>query len=135
MSAHVDPTAPAPRPHIWMTSLKFLLRHGHRTGELIAALAMAGRTEVEKAVLFSLEHVPGAVTRSSSMIRTLDSPVDHLLERFRVSLSLHGDPRRGLFDFPQVGGSQFEGDRPDVLLQPVQFCRPRDGGEPRLPGE
>jgi hypothetical protein len=56
--ARVDPTARAPQPHLWMTSLKFLLRHGHRATEVVAALARAGRTEIGEAVLLSLEHAP-----------------------------------------------------------------------------
>src|SRR5207247_4260053 len=47
-----------PQPHIWITSLKFLLRHGHGTAEVITSLAKAGRTEVGEAVLLSLEHAP-----------------------------------------------------------------------------
>jgi hypothetical protein len=56
--SRVDPAGQLPQPHIWITSLKFLLRHGHRTAEVIAALAKAGRTEVGEAVLLSLEHAP-----------------------------------------------------------------------------
>lgn len=56
--ARTDPAAQAPQPHIWMTSLKFLLRHGHRPAEVTAALAAAGRTEIGEAVLLSLEHAP-----------------------------------------------------------------------------
>ncbi|MBN9520168.1 hypothetical protein J0H58_16840 [bacterium] len=56
--ARVDPLGPLPQPHIWMTSLKFLLRHGYRTAEMTAALAKAGRTEVGEAVLLALEHAP-----------------------------------------------------------------------------
>jgi hypothetical protein len=54
----VDPAGQLPQPHIWMTAPKFLLRHGHRTPEVIASLAKAGRTEVGEAVLLSLEHAP-----------------------------------------------------------------------------
>jgi hypothetical protein len=56
--SRVDPAAQAPSPHIWMTTLKFLLRHGHRKGEMIAALTRADRTEIGEAVLLSLEHAP-----------------------------------------------------------------------------
>jgi hypothetical protein len=56
--ARVDPAGELPRPHIWMTSLKFLLRHGHRRAEVIAALARAGRTEIGEAALLALEHAP-----------------------------------------------------------------------------
>jgi Domain of unknown function (DUF6896) len=53
-----DSAQQPPSPHIWMTSLKFLLRHGHRTGELLAALSRAGGTEVGEAVLLALENAP-----------------------------------------------------------------------------
>ncbi|TMQ33381.1 MAG: hypothetical protein E6K70_13390 [Planctomycetota bacterium] len=56
--SRVDPAGQIPQPHIWITSLKFLLRHGHGTAELITSLAKAGRTEVGEAVLLSLEHAP-----------------------------------------------------------------------------
>jgi hypothetical protein len=56
--ARVEPTAQAPSPHIWMTSLKFLLRHDHRTKEMFTALPRAGGTEVGEAVLLALEHAP-----------------------------------------------------------------------------
>ena len=54
----VDPAGQAPQPHIWMASLKFLLRHRHRTPELLAALTRAGGTEVGEAVLLALENAP-----------------------------------------------------------------------------
>src|SRR5579859_7135817 len=47
-----------PEPHLWITSLKFLLRHGHRADEVLALLARAGRIEVGEAVLLALEHAP-----------------------------------------------------------------------------
>ena len=56
--SRVDPAAQAPQPHIWMSALKFLLRHGHRKAEMIAALTRADRTEIGEAVLLSLEHAP-----------------------------------------------------------------------------
>ncbi len=56
--SRINPAGQLPQPHIWITSLKFLLRHGHRTAEMIASLAMAGRTEVGEAVMLSLEHAP-----------------------------------------------------------------------------
>lgn len=55
---HVNPAGPPPQPHIWITSLKFLLRHGHHTAEMISSLANAGGTEMGEAVLLSLEHAP-----------------------------------------------------------------------------
>jgi hypothetical protein len=56
--SRIDPAGQIPEPHIWMTSVKFLLRHDYRTAEVIASLAKAGRTEVGEAVLLSLEHAP-----------------------------------------------------------------------------
>ena len=56
--SRVDPAGQLPQPHIWITSLKLLLRHGHRTAEVIASLARAGGTEIGEAVLLSLEHAP-----------------------------------------------------------------------------
>jgi hypothetical protein len=54
----IDPTQQAPQPHIWITSLKFLLRQGYQTAEMLAALPKAGGTEVGEAVLLALEHAP-----------------------------------------------------------------------------
>lgn len=56
--SRVDPAGDLPQPHIWITSLKFLLRHNHRKPEVIAALAKASRNEIGEAVLLSLEHAP-----------------------------------------------------------------------------
>jgi hypothetical protein len=58
LHSRVNPAGQIPEPHIWMRSLKFLLRHGYRTGELLAALAKAGGTELGEAVLLALEHAP-----------------------------------------------------------------------------
>ena len=56
--SRLNPAGQLPEPHIWMTSLKFMLRHGHRKQEVIAALTRADRTEIGEAVLQSLEHAP-----------------------------------------------------------------------------
>lgn len=56
--SRVDPAGQIPQPHIWITSLKFLLRHGYRTAEVFAALPKAAGTEVGEAVLLALEHAP-----------------------------------------------------------------------------
>jgi hypothetical protein len=56
--SRVDPAGQLPQPHIWITSLKFLLRHGYRTAEVLAALPKAGGTEVGEAVMLALEHAP-----------------------------------------------------------------------------
>jgi hypothetical protein len=37
----LDPGAPSPQSYLWITSLKFLLRHGHQREELLAALPAA----------------------------------------------------------------------------------------------
>jgi hypothetical protein len=52
------PGASPPQPHLWMASLKFLLRHGHRTGELLATLPAAAGAEIGEACLLALEHAP-----------------------------------------------------------------------------
>ncbi len=54
----VDPTAQPPQPHIWLTSLKLLVRHGYKAGELIAELGNAGGTAIGEAVLLALEFAP-----------------------------------------------------------------------------
>src|SRR5262249_25164173 len=56
--ARAQPAGPIPEPHIWITALKFLLRHGYRAGELLAALPRADGTVVGEAVLLALEHAP-----------------------------------------------------------------------------
>lgn len=54
----VDPAGQLPAPHIWITSLKFLLRHKFNLDEVLRSLAKAGGTEVGEAVLLSLENAP-----------------------------------------------------------------------------
>jgi hypothetical protein len=54
----VDPGGPIPQPHLWMACLKFLLRHGHRTEEALAALPSAAGYEMGEACLLALEHAP-----------------------------------------------------------------------------
>jgi hypothetical protein len=54
----VDPAGPAPQPHLWMASLKLLLRHGHCRQEVLAALPRAGGYEMGEACLLALEHNP-----------------------------------------------------------------------------
>lgn len=56
--SRIDPGGQIPIPHIWITSLKFLLRHGHHTKEVISSLPKAGGTEVGEAVMLSLEYAP-----------------------------------------------------------------------------
>jgi hypothetical protein len=58
LCSRIDPAGELPQPHIWMTALKFMLRHGHRKAEVIAALTRADRTEIGEAVLLALEHAP-----------------------------------------------------------------------------
>ncbi|MBS0260676.1 MAG: hypothetical protein JSS02_01870 [Planctomycetes bacterium] len=52
------PTEQIPAPHIWMTSLKFLLRHGYHRDEMIASLAKVRGTGVGEGVLLALEQAP-----------------------------------------------------------------------------
>lgn len=54
----VNPSAPPPQPHLWLASLKLLLKLGHRTDELVAELGNAGGTEIGEAVLLALEYAP-----------------------------------------------------------------------------
>ena len=54
----LDPAGQLPSPHLWITSLKFLLRHGYRTEEMVAALPRAAGTALGEAVLLSLEYAP-----------------------------------------------------------------------------
>ncbi len=54
----LDPAGQLPQPHLWLSSLKFLLKHGYRTAELLAALPGAGGTAVGEASLLALEHAP-----------------------------------------------------------------------------
>ncbi|MHC5538207.1 hypothetical protein ACYOEI_08260 [Singulisphaera rosea] len=56
--SYLDPTSQHPHPHLWMKSLKYLLEHGHRTGELIAALPKVDGSEIGEAVLVALEYAP-----------------------------------------------------------------------------
>jgi hypothetical protein len=53
-----DPAGPTPVPHVWIRALKFLLRHQHRTAQMLAALPKAGGTTIGEAVLLALEHAP-----------------------------------------------------------------------------
>jgi hypothetical protein len=55
---HVDPGGSSPLPHLWITSLKFLLRHGHRREEVLAALPRAAGYEMGEGCLLALEHAP-----------------------------------------------------------------------------
>ncbi len=56
--SRVDPAGQLPQPHIWITAIKFLLRMGYRTKEILDALPRAAGTEVGEAVLLALEHAP-----------------------------------------------------------------------------
>ena len=49
---------PIPEPHVWITSLKYLLKHQHRTGELISAISAFSEVEIGERVLLALEHAP-----------------------------------------------------------------------------
>jgi hypothetical protein len=88
--SRVDPAAQAPQPHIWMTALKFLLRHGHRKTEMIAALTRADRTEVGEAVLLSLEHAPELALPLIRKGLLADVPMDRMA--VAAILALIGKP-------------------------------------------
>jgi hypothetical protein len=54
----LDSEGQIPQPYLWLSSLKFLLKHGYKTDELLAALPRAGGTEIGEASLLALEHAP-----------------------------------------------------------------------------
>src|SRR5205085_1609004 len=56
--SRVQPAGQIPQPHIWIASLKYLLRHSYRTADALAALPKAGGSEVGEAVLLALEYAP-----------------------------------------------------------------------------
>jgi hypothetical protein len=56
MFRQTKPDGDPPAPHIWMASLKFLLRHGYRKTEVLASLSKTGEREVGKGLLVALEH-------------------------------------------------------------------------------
>jgi hypothetical protein len=74
--SRVDPAGDLPQPHIWITSLNFLIRHGHRKGEVVASLAKASRNEIGEAVLLSLEHAPELALPLIRKGLLADVPVD-----------------------------------------------------------
>jgi hypothetical protein len=74
----VDPQEQAPNPHIWITSLKFLIRHGHRTSEMFAALPKAAGTEVGEAVLLALEHAPELALALMRKALLADIPINRI---------------------------------------------------------
>lgn len=88
--SRVDQKAQAPQPHIWMTSLKFLLRHSHRKAEMIAALTGADRTEIGEAVLLSLEHAPELALPLIRKGLLADVPMDRM--SVAAILALIGKP-------------------------------------------
>lgn len=88
--SNVVPVAQAPQPHIWMTALTFLLRHGHRKAEMIAALTHADRTEIGEAVLLSLEHAPELALPLIRKGLLADVPMDRM--SVAAILALIGKP-------------------------------------------
>jgi hypothetical protein len=56
--SRLDPAGQHPRPHLWIRTVKFLLRHRYQATEVTASLAKANGTVVGEAVLLSLEHAP-----------------------------------------------------------------------------
>ena len=54
----LDRKGQEPRPHLWLSSLRFLLKHRYRTAEVLAALPRAGGSVVGEAALLALEHAP-----------------------------------------------------------------------------
>lgn len=54
--SRVNPKGPLPQPHLWITSLRLLLRHRYRVDEAHRALQDAAGHVIGEAVLLSLEH-------------------------------------------------------------------------------
>jgi hypothetical protein len=67
------------------------------------------------------------------------SAAGHLFELFGIACPLHRGLGDGAPDVAEIIGHQLDTSRPDVLLQPVQFCGAGDRHDPRLlsqqPGE
>ncbi|MEI8378842.1 MAG: hypothetical protein WCJ09_01850 [Planctomycetota bacterium] len=58
MLKRMRPNGESPEPHLWVTALKFLLRHGYKKNEMAASLAKTDGTEIGEGVLLSLEYAP-----------------------------------------------------------------------------
>lgn len=58
MFKRMRPTGQLPEPHIWITGLKFLLRHRFQMKEMTASLALTDGTEIGEGLLLSLEYAP-----------------------------------------------------------------------------
>jgi hypothetical protein len=56
----INPNAEIPAPHIWIRIAAFLLRHGHRRGEILRDLSRLRRHELGEAALLALEFRPEA---------------------------------------------------------------------------
>jgi hypothetical protein len=59
----------------------------------------------------------------------------HLLQMFGVASPLHRDPGSGALDLTEVVGREFDGGRPEVLVQAMQLRGARNRNDPRLLGE
>jgi len=88
--SRIDPKGQIPQPHIWMESLKFLLRHGYRWPEIIASLIKVGRAEIGEAVLLSLEHAPEMALPLIRKGLLTDVPIDRT--RVAAILALINSP-------------------------------------------
>lgn len=62
----MPPDGEIPAPHIWITALKFLLRHHYHTKELLPLLPKADKTSCGEGVILALEYAPEHVI---SMVR------------------------------------------------------------------
>jgi hypothetical protein len=88
--SRVAPAGQPPQPHLWITSLKFLLGHGYRTAEMYAKLPKAGGMEVGEAVLLALERAPEPALPLIRKGLLADIPIDR--SQIAAILALIGKP-------------------------------------------
>jgi hypothetical protein len=74
--SRINPAGQLPQPHIWITSLKFLLHHSYRTAEVTDSLLNVGGTVVGEAVLLSLEYTPKLALPLIRKALLADVPID-----------------------------------------------------------
>src|ERR1700693_1608892 len=73
-------------------------------------------------------HQPGSQNATSYVPLS----IDQFLQFFRIPFPLHRDLRRCGLQLPEIVGRQLDRNRSDVLFEPVQLRRTRDGHERRL---
>jgi hypothetical protein len=75
----INPSGQIPEPHIWTASLKLLLRHGYKPGELVSRLTEAGGGGIGEAVLLSLEHAPEHTLHLIRKALLSDIPINRIV--------------------------------------------------------